>query len=97
MTIVMVFLHVFLAIIIFGGLVTMLAVGLNFGSREKEIALPMLRAMHKGESVLGPATIVVPLLGVGLVFQSNDLYEMGQAWVILSIVLYVIAAACGGR
>lgn len=35
----------------------------------------------------------VPLLGVGLVFMSDDVWDFGQTWIWLSLVLYASALA----
>jgi len=91
----MLFFHVILAIVIFGALT---AVGRLFAAltdRPKEEALAAMRLASRVERILGPVSLIVPIIGLGLVFSSNELYKLSQAWVWLSLALYAAAAAIG--
>lgn len=52
--------------------------------------LPVLRFLQRTARIYGAATIVVALLGVGLV---QDRYSFGQFWVSSSLTLFVVAFA----
>lgn len=91
----MLFLHIALAMGIFGWVIMAGRVAFAFKDKPREEALPALRLANRVERMLGPATIVVPLIGLGIVFSSNDVYKVSQAWVWLSLVLYAFAAALG--
>ncbi len=92
---VMLFLHITLAIFIIGG---SLAVGALMGSQfnqPREAALPILKALSRLQMMLGPAALLVPLIGIGMVFSSDDVYKISQFWVWASLLLYVGYAALG--
>ncbi len=91
----MLFAHIILSMAIFGSVIWAGRLASMFKNRPKEEALPALRLANRVERILGPATILVPIFGIGMVFSSDDYYEMGQAWVWLSLVAYVAGAALG--
>ncbi len=91
----MLFAHIILAIAIFGSVIWAGRLVAMFKNRPKEEALPALRLANRVERILGPATILVPIFGLGMVFSSDGYYELGQAWVWLSLVAYVAGAALG--
>jgi hypothetical protein len=91
----MLFLHIAIAIGVFGCVVAFGRLFLSFKDRPKEEALGPFRLAHRIEKIAGPATILVPLIGIGLVFSSNDACEFSQVWVWLSLVLYLAGAALG--
>lgn len=91
----MLFLHIALAMGIFGWVIMAGRLAFAFKDKPREEALPALRLANRVERMLGPATILVPLFGLGMVFSSDKYYEIGQTWVWLSLVLYGIAAALG--
>ena len=45
---------------------------------------------HKVNTIAEYFIYAVPVLGIGLVFMSDDNWEFSQTWVWLSLVLYVI-------
>ena len=52
-----------------------------------------LRMVHELGSKLGPATLLVPILGLVLVAEGG--YEMSDRWIIAALVLYVLMLANG--
>ncbi len=92
---VMLLLHITLAIVINGGAFAIGGVMGALLSQPKEAALPVLRICARMENILGPAAILVPLFGVGMVFSSNDVYKISQFWAYASLILFVAYAALG--
>lgn len=56
--------------------------------------VPVLRTFERVTKVLGPATLLIALAGVGLV-ADNDGYHFKQAWVTGGLVGYVVIVAIG--
>lgn len=91
----MLLIHITLAIFVIGG---SFAVGGMMGiqlTKPREVALPVLKACSKMQMILGPAALLVPFFGIGMVFSSDDVYKISQFWVWFSLLLYVVYAALG--
>lgn len=89
---IMLWLHIAAAIIILGGLTfsAMIVPGMVRGGREY---LPALRRLHGIGKVFEPTTVIIFLLGVGLVFKND--WKFSHLWISLSIALFFIAAFIG--
>ncbi len=86
------FLHIWLAILLFGGLTMLSLTRLIFARGPRVVALPVLHWAHRWLSIVGPSSIVVVLVGISLVQQASGL-SYGQTWIWLSIALWVANAA----
>ena len=87
-------LHVLFAVLIIGPLALLDLVGpmaIKRGADE----LPVLRWGHRIAKALGPASSAVLVLGLILVWHSDGV-EIGDTWVILAIILFIVAAVLGG-
>lgn len=58
---------------------------LDTGSRRQVLHL----MVQNGRRVYLPALVVTGILGFGLVGMSSDVFELGQGWVIASIVVWI--------
>lgn len=88
-------LHILSAILIIGWLATqtMVVPGAIRGGPENA---GFVRTAGGVAKKLGPASVVVFLLGIGLVAQS-DAYSFKDKWVGIAMVLFVITAVIGGK
>lgn len=92
--------HILLAVVLLGPLIVnvLLLPGVIRSGQE---GLATLKWIHKLSAVLGKATVLILLLGVALVVHSDkhaanpDHYTFRQAWVTVSIALFVVALING--
>ncbi len=83
------FLHIGSAIVAFGPTFAFPIIG-AMGGREPQFANFAMRVNEAISTMLGPLAIVAGLTGLGLIWTSGrDVFR--EAWLLLSIVLYVIS------
>jgi uncharacterized membrane protein len=90
---ILLFLHIAAAILILGSLtfIDMMSPGLVRGGREN---LTALRKFHQLGKVFGPSAGIIFLIGIALVIRGK--FEWGDAWISVSMLLFIVAAAIGG-
>jgi uncharacterized membrane protein len=91
-------LHVTGAFFVIGGSVIAATLALFAQRRERpsEVAL-FLGLTRVAVVVIGIGFLLTIVLGLWLVHEAPENYSYGDAWVILSIVLWVVAGALGSR
>jgi uncharacterized membrane protein len=91
-------LHVTGAFFVIGGSVIAATLALFAQRRERpsEVAL-FLGLTRVAVVVIGIGFLLTIVLGLWLVHEAPENYSYWDAWVILSIVLWVVAAALGSR
>lgn len=85
-------LHIVAAIIGFGGTFLANMLGLEAKKRGGTDALAITRSvLAVTERVALMAIYAVPVLGILLIFTSDDVWKFSQAWISLSFLLYIVA------
>ncbi|MGH7357601.1 MAG: DUF2269 family protein [Candidatus Rokuibacteriota bacterium] len=93
MTEFLLFLHILLAILLLGPLFLGHFV-MPFALRRGRDLLPLARFLHVLESRVGPATLLIAVVGILLVEDIG--FGYGDLWIWLSIVLVLVATVVGG-
>lgn len=90
------FLHVLAAMIWLGGVVavTVLAAGVLRTGRHEDVARFIGSLCVLGPLTLGPASLAVLGLGIGLILDSNA-WHFSQGWVVLALALIAAAFLVG--
>lgn len=90
---VLLWLHLVVGIVTFGPLVLFDIISAG-AIRSRNAGA--LRFMSGRAKLLGPSTVIVALLGVGLVLHNDgDPYTFRQEWILAAIAIYVSMVAVG--
>lgn len=84
-------LHLLTAIVGFGGVVVTGYFGAMAAARKGREGAAIGEVVEKGYSFSEWFIYAVPVLGIVLVLLSEDVFTFSQAWVSLSLLLYVVA------
>ena len=83
-------LHIVVAMVTMGPLILLDVVGPML-LRAKQVQT--VRSVEKVVGKIGPATILIPILGLALVAEGG--YELKDRWIIAALVIYVMMVGNG--
>ncbi len=84
-------LHLMAAIVGFGGMVVTGFFGAMAAARRGREGAAIGEAVDKGYKFAEWPIYAVPVLGIVLVLMSEDVFTFSQAWISMSLLLYIVA------